>query len=269
MAATDGDCDELPTAIFAEPDGFFREPESGKRVAYQRSCGRAPDSISLGLASKHSLHGHELWNAARYVASRLDDGSLPCRDCCVAELGAGAGLPSLIAACNGASCVLATDYGTAADDELIGVLRTNAAELGRLCPDACPVQTAAHVWGTDTAPLLAALPAGRAGFDILFACDLLFARAAHAALLHTIERLLSPTGVCWVTFSHHDPAKAPLDLAFFDLARAPPFHFDVERHVSRQYERDIFMMNDGLDGERATVHVYTLRRRSLDTRAPA
>jgi hypothetical protein len=110
---------------------------------------------------------------------------------------------------------------------------------------------------------LTCLPAGRHGFDVVIACDLLFARAQHVHLLNTIQRLLVKSGVCWVAFSHHDPHKGPLDMAFFEKARSPPFSFSVTLEERFQYERDNFVERDGLDEERAVVHFYSLRHSLL------
>lgn len=73
--------------------------------------------------------------------------------------------------------------------------------------------------------------AGRAGcFDVVILADLLFNRSQHAQLLETCDRCLgqSETATAWVSFSHHDPEKAELDMKFFDLARLKGF---VTRHV--------------------------------------
>lgn len=59
------------------------------------------------------------------------------------------------------------------------------------------------------------------GFDVVIMADLLFNRSQHAQLLETCDRCLqkgSDDGTVWVSFSHHDPEKADLDLKFFALA---------------------------------------------------
>lgn len=61
-----------------------------------------------------------------------------------------------------------------------------------------------------------------------------------------------------MAYSHHDPHKASLDDAFFALARAPPFGFRVAHARDVPFPRDVFAEGDGLDAERAVVHVYTL-----------
>lgn len=72
----------------------------------------------------------------------------------------------------------------------------------------------------------AAAAAGNKGFDIVIMADLLFNRSQHAQLLETCDRCLregSDEGTVWVSFSHHDPEKAELDMKFFALAREKGF----------------------------------------------
>nr|CCC92824.1 putative Rab geranylgeranyl transferase component A [Trypanosoma congolense IL3000] len=71
---------------------------------------------------RHSLWGHKLWNAARYLVKRIDSGMINVRGKNVLELGAGLGLPSLAAYRNGARCVVVTDY---ADKDLLEILEMN------------------------------------------------------------------------------------------------------------------------------------------------
>ncbi len=171
------------------------------------------------------MWGHELWNAGRFLATGIDSGELDVRGCACLELGAGAGLPSLVAALAGAAAVVASDYGTPGDDALVAALRQNAAALAAQRAQAAQAQAAAaapgavaaaaaapwcdvavepHVWGTDCAPLLAHLahlqapapgaapaspdpaPAPRR-FDRILLADLLFNRSAHAQLLQTLS----------------------------------------------------------------------------------
>jgi nicotinamide N-methyltransferase len=55
--------------------------------------------------------GHLVWNAGHTIAKFLEDNkSLYLLDKNVLEFGAGAGLPGIVAALNGASRVMITDY---------------------------------------------------------------------------------------------------------------------------------------------------------------
>jgi len=96
-------------------------------------------------------------------------------------------------------------------------------------------------------------------FDIILSADLLFNRSEHSKLLWTIKHTLRREGgVCYVTFSHHDPAKKLLDLNFFTLAREPQFNFEVT-FIGQEFRKSYpFVESDGLDEERGVVYMYTL-----------
>ena len=67
--------------------------------------------------------GHFLWNAGRTISAYIEERSEELvKGKTVLELGAGAGLPSLVCALNGASHTVVTDYP---DAELIDNLRYN------------------------------------------------------------------------------------------------------------------------------------------------
>ena len=271
-AASDSSGPEFDTALFAEPPEFFPPPPEGKLVTYTRSVPAERHAVAHGdvaslplrLAPKHSLWAHELWNASHFLAKLLDNGQLDVREHTCLELGAGAGLLSLIAALNCASVAVATDYARENDVSLLGPLAANAAWVNQ-CREAasqpwsCEVAVLPHVWGTDTGDVRAAAgPSGR--YSTIFCADLLFNRSCHADLLVTLDACLVETGTAHVAFSHHDPQKRELDLAFFTKAQS--CGFAVTHVVDHHFERDLFVENDGLDEQRAVVHYYTLTRSS-------
>ncbi|CAN0554791.1 unnamed protein product [Ectocarpus sp. 12 AP-2014] len=109
------------------------------------------------------------------------------------------------------------------------------------------------------------------GFDVVIMADLLFNRSQHAQLLETCDRCLLGRGsgstataaaaadaTVWVSFSHHDPEKAELDMKFFELAKEKGF---VATRIKTVQMRDLFVENDGLDGLRGEVHLWCLTRR--------
>jgi nicotinamide N-methyltransferase len=276
-AASDSSGPEFDTALFEEPQGFFPPPADGKVVTYDRRVPAERHAVAHGdvarlplrLAPKHSLWAHELWNASSYLAWLMDEGQLDVRGQACLELGAGAGLLSLIAALNGARVAVATDYSRERDVTLLGPLSANAAWLNQLRetasqPWSCTVAVLPHVWGTDTCDVTAA--AGASGrFSVIFCADLLFNRSCHSDLLASLESCLAEQGVAHVAFSHHDPQKRDLDLAFF--TKAQQCGFDVTHVCDHRFERDLFVENDGLDDQRAVVHYYTLTRSSGDARS--
>ncbi|CAM9311275.1 unnamed protein product [Choristocarpus tenellus] len=117
-------------------------------------------------------------------------------------------------------------------------------------------------------------------FDVVVMADLLFNRSQHRQLLMTCRRCLAPYGTAWVSFSHHDPGKASLDLAFFDLAETTldagcevqieeggdgggnkdiRIGSGLEVTLDHQVQMvDLFVEGDGLDKERGMVYVYRM-----------
>eukprot|EP00752_Nemacystus_decipiens_P016803 g15037.t2 len=269
--------------------------------------GVVPPTLRLSLvSSRHSLWGHRLWNAALLLAEMVDEDELVVAGKTVLELGAGAGLPSLICALKGASKVVISDYATCTDNALMVPIQIN---IDRVQPEFVPEGTlhaVGHVWGHPVGDLLAPLPeadsssggeqddgdgrenaqtvadagggtastvrpgavgggAGEEGFDVVIMADLLFNRSQHAQLLETCDRCLrkgrgggSGEGTVWVSFSHHDPEKAELDMKFFELARDRGF---VATRVKTVQMRDLFVENDGMDDLRGEVHLWCLKRR--------
>lgn len=89
-------------------------------VDYERPAPHGP--VRLQMVKKHALWGDHLWNGGRWLARHLDANPALVRGKRVAELGAGAGLPSMICCSLGAERVVCTDYP---DRELIDNIATN------------------------------------------------------------------------------------------------------------------------------------------------
>ena len=104
----DGDQGDLGT-LFDEPDGFFEPAPQRGSTSYSRAGSRG-DALTLVTAARSPLWGHLVWNAARVIADYIDSDPQIVHGKQVAELGAGAGLPSLISALNGAAYVMMTDF---------------------------------------------------------------------------------------------------------------------------------------------------------------
>jgi nicotinamide N-methyltransferase len=159
----------------------------------------------------------------------------------VLELGAGAGLPSLVCALRGnARTVVVTDYPEPA---LIENLRLNVEEAQKMMTQEhpkCDIIAQGYLWGADTGPLLehldhggavSSLPEGGNKFDLLILGDLLFNHSEHTKLLLSIRRTLarSADARAVVFFTPYRPWLLEKDLAFFEL---------VQRVGSRQ-ENDL------------------------------
>lgn len=135
----------------------------------------------------------------------------------VAELGAGAGLPSLLAA-TAARAVVATDYP---DPPLLAALAANAAAAAATAP----ITVAGLRWGD--APAAAALVDEHGPFDVVLMADLVSNHRAHSKLLATLEVLVGgPTGggVGVVAYGHHRVACVDADEAFFSAAADAGWH---------------------------------------------
>lgn len=108
----------------SEPDydvGMFEEPEGFRPPSPEptfTSYGRPADFVRPGesaelrlrLTPKHSLWGHWVWNAGKVASEFIDGRPEFVRGKTVCELGAGAGLPSLLCLMKDATKVVITDY---------------------------------------------------------------------------------------------------------------------------------------------------------------
>ena len=248
------------------------------------------------IASHHSLWGEHLWNASIVLADIYDEPEFVLEGKHVMELGAGAGLPGLICALNGAARVVITDYGTEVNASLVEVIQQNSKcpflkgnYLNRLMcaspfslveslrdhyPQGVQVEAKPYIWGHDMQPLIESsvsapsdecedqgpkcqIEKGRL-FDIIVIADCLFNRSEHKKLLKTCQDALARDGTAWISFSHHDPEKAELDMNFFKLAVEEPFNFKVTKIKELQMV-DLFVCNDGMDEARGVVYLYHLQ----------
>jgi len=111
----------LTTAgLFADPAGYYPPtPPPTTQTYTQPSTGR---TLTLRLVGQSALEAHTLWNGARVAADHLDAQPALVRGRAVLELGAGAGLPSLVAGLLGARAVVVSDYP---DLDLVANLQAN------------------------------------------------------------------------------------------------------------------------------------------------
>ena len=164
------------------------------------------------------------------------------------EFGAGAGLPSLVCALNGARQVVVTDYP---DQDLIENLRYNirhwAASLNTIVAEG-------YLWGNPPSSLTDHLPSSAAerGFDLLILADLLFNHSEHTRLVLSIQKTLKRTSdaKALVFFTPHRPWLFDKDMAFFDVARE--MGFTVEQVLEKTMEKA--MVENG--PLRRSIHDY-------------
>ncbi|KZV80429.1 hypothetical protein EXIGLDRAFT_630171, partial [Exidia glandulosa HHB12029] len=217
--------------------------------------------LSIRLVGSHPLWGHHLWNAARSFASFLDlNSDVYCKGKRILELGAGGGLPGIVASLVGAESVVLTDYPDAALIDNLGQnVQCNVPPSTK-----CPVHVAGYIWGTDTAPLLSHSPDG---FDLILMSDLIFNHSQHDALLTTCEKTLSKRAPAFVAatpsllvfYTHHRPRLADRDLDFF--AKATSRGWECEEIVTERMNPQVMFPEDAGDEEvRSTVHGWRIRR---------
>jgi nicotinamide N-methyltransferase len=254
--------------LFDEPQDFY--PPSPKPTTENHTLlsGR---KLSLRLVGHNPLWGHHLWNAGRVISTYLESQASLIKGKTVLELGAGAGLPSLVCAILGAKTVVVTDFP---DPDLIENIRYNieycqAATMVGGPIDIQKVTTAeGYLWGADPAPLLAHItPANNAhsvtvetssGFDILILADLLFNHSEHAKLIATVQQTLShsPSSKAFVFFTPYRPWLLEKDLAFFDLALEAGLN--VNKVLEEMVEKVMFEKDRGDEKIRRTVFGYVL-----------
>lgn len=168
----------------------------------------APLTISLSTpdtrAENWSLHASTIWVASLYIADHLEDlhlnqhdpSSTSTRPIRVLELGAGAGLPSILISKSYAHVeVTSSDYP---DAELIRTLEDNVKR--NQVADRC--RAVPFAWGSDPALLAPKHDSQFAlgedsplacGFDVIVAADTLWNSEAHHLLIDTLSRTLSRT----------------------------------------------------------------------------
>ncbi|KAK4634055.1 Lysine N-methyltransferase [Fulvia fulva] len=240
--------------LFQEPDDFYQKEKPPTQVQHETLNG---DTLTLRLVGQNPLWGHLLWQAGRTIANYLEEHkSEVVQNKTVLELGAGAGLPSLICGINGAKAVVVTDYP---DAELIENLRLNVEGCASL-PKASKVRAAGYLWGADTAELQNLVPemVQEGGFDLLILADLLFNHSEHTKLLQSIQRTLkkAPDALALVFFTPYRPWLLEKDLAFFALAKEGGFV--VEKILEHVMDKVMFDEDPGDELLRRTVFGYRL-----------
>ncbi|KAG0364797.1 hypothetical protein BC939DRAFT_500602 [Gamsiella multidivaricata] len=283
--------------MFALPKEYSPPPpEPTFEVFTRANKDKVPQEIKLRLVGTHPLWGHHLWNAAKVFANWMDSHPEHSLGKNVLELGAGAALPSFVAAVNGASKVVITDYP---DHDLISNIQYNAEQVVPKQTEEGIVIVQGYLWGSNTRPLLAHFnpsistsPSTRSSstetttetaaaspkqlFDTIILSDLLFNHSQHRSMLKTCKETLRPgTGRVFVFFTHHRPWLADADNKFFEIAAAPVvdppegdessdderdlggYGFKVEK-VLEEKMTPMFLEDPGSEEVRATVHGYIM-----------
>lgn len=271
MAESDSE-PESHMNMFVEPEGYYPPTPPPTTQTYTTRRGQ---TVTLHLVGYSPTEAHHLWNGSRVVSEWLEDRPAEVCGRAVLELGAGAALPSIVAASLGARRVVATDYP---DPDIVETMERNVDENAALiCPAGAGASSEQQqqqkqdvlvargfVWGADPRPLLAELPpaiggGGREKFDVLILADLLFRHSEHGRLLDTIRDTLARTSEskALVFFTSYRPWLQHKDLAFFDLARERGFA--VDKVLERRMERPMFEDDPGDEEVRKTCTGWVVR----------
>ena len=190
-----------------------------------RSVDASERVVAALVSSKetHELMAHHVWQSAVSLSECLvapaearRSEAMDVRGKTVVELGAGAALPSLVAAKCGARRVVATDFP---DERMVGNMRRNVAE--NKC--GAVVSVVGLKWGESLADVHAAL--GAPFPDLVMMADTLWMAKAHDALLATCDALVGPRTKLVVAFLHHDVDGSTAS-SFLTRLEALGFHKD-------------------------------------------
>ncbi|KAF1831441.1 hypothetical protein BDW02DRAFT_505277 [Decorospora gaudefroyi] len=237
--------------LFQEPAGFY---ESEKQATFASHRLLSGEELTVRLVGHNPLWGHFLWNAGRTISIYLEERAAELiKDRTVLELGAGAGLPSLVCALNGAAQTVVTDYP---DAELVENLRYNI-EHCQLLSQPPKIMAEGYLWGAPTKDISKHL-SNESTFDVLILADLLFNHSEHSKLIKSVQMTLkkSPTSRAYVFFTPYRPWLYEKDLAFFDLARDSGF--TVTKTFEKTMDKVMFEEDPGDELLRRTVFGYEL-----------
>ncbi|OAG08587.1 uncharacterized protein CC84DRAFT_1162506 [Paraphaeosphaeria sporulosa] len=245
------DAEDVGIDLFQEPEGFYQPEKEPTFASHTLLSGK---ELNIRLVGHNPLWGHFLWNAGRTLSDYLEErAEYLIKGKSVLELGAGAGLPSIVCALSGANEVVVTDYP---DAELVENLRYNVDHCNAL-PEQVKFAAEGYLWGAPTDELTKNL-SDSSGFDVLILADLLFNHSEHAKLVKTVQLMLkkSPDSRAFVFFTPYRPWLLEKDLAFFDLARKSGFV--VNKTFEKVMDKVMFEKDPGDELLRRTVYGYEL-----------
>lgn len=160
----------LRLTIPADPDRVL----DAQVEEMQAQIAETPTHADVGVPDPYWA---ALWSAATPTAEAVMDAPWPA-DTRILELGCGVGLVGLAALARGWR-VTFSDY----TPQALSVALHNARQNGYPHAESMVID-----WHDP--PVLS--------YDVLLASDVLYQRQSHGPLLRTIDRLLSPRGVCWI-----------------------------------------------------------------------
>ncbi|KAJ1026926.1 hypothetical protein NDA16_002219 [Ustilago loliicola] len=257
--------------MFEEPEDF--RPKTPPPTVTHYEFPGTSSKVTLNLVGNHPLWGHLAWNASFILSDFLCAHALTLtKGKRVLELGAAAGLPSIVCNWASASHVVATDYP---DKDLIDNLTKNV--VLNCQDDSSPMRgpgksfVEGYIWGRDPSSLLSKLTDEHVNpgkFDLILLSDLVFNHQAHLALLETCEACIADattddmegqmtTPCVLVFFTHHRPHLAYKDMQFFDMAEVKGWKFEK---LGEWFREPMFPEDPGDEVVRSTIHGFRLWR---------
>ena len=190
--------------------------------------GAGPRVLRFNLLSHRRRWAQRIWPAAQVLARYLDAHPALVVGRTVLEIGAGAALPSVMAALLGARAVVVSDYP---DDNMLQNMRAN------LTANLPPEQRRRAVvvgydWNHSARSLVSTLSGlqnsrrgggdvgGAEGFNLVLLSDLLY-ECEHALILRAVASSLAAApedARALLTFQVHDVCQLPKHVAFFKMA---------------------------------------------------
>ncbi|KAF8464071.1 nicotinamide N-methyltransferas-like protein Nnt1 [Kalaharituber pfeilii] len=251
--------------LFNEPAGFY-QPE--KQPTFQTHKLLSGETLRPRLVGHNPLWGHYLWNAGRVTSHYLEENAAELvKGKNVLELGAGAGLPSLVCAIKGAertdgdstSQVIVTDYP---DPDLVSNLQWNINHCDLLDHRKLNIFAKGYIWGRPLEDIVSCISEdsfGERRFGLVILSDLLFNHSEHPGLLTTIKLILSKESgsTALVFFTPHRPWLYQKDVAFFDLATSEGLV--VKKILEKKMDAPMFEEDKGDLEMRRTVYGYTIK----------
>ncbi|KAK2737956.1 hypothetical protein FQN57_007310 [Myotisia sp. PD_48] len=221
--------------VFLEPEGYLPLPKPPTFAEHRLQSG---EKLNIRL-------GNLVWNAARVVSEYLEDKAqewVEGKD--ILELGAGAGLPSMVCAISRARTVVVTDYP---DSSLVENMRINASNCEHLISQKpSPLHVEGYSWGASTETICSYLETPSAGFDVLILADVIYNHPQHHNLILSVKKTLknSPESVAFVVFTPYQPWLLDKIVAFFPLAEENGFK--VTKLFEKVMDKLLFEDDPGL-----------------------
>ncbi|KAJ0416756.1 hypothetical protein BJY00DRAFT_218173 [Aspergillus carlsbadensis] len=217
------------------------------------------DQESTGGADVNEVDGarklfaHILWSAGMVVADGLERAHdnvarmWKVKGEAVLELGAGAALPSIIAALAGASSITITDHPSSPALGSSGAISFNVAHNLSSSPttSTTPVEIVPHEWGKLSSDAWAV--SRKASYTRIIAADCYWMPSQHENLARTMKWFLTPDGKVWVVSGFHTGRE--IVAGFFATA------VEMGLEIEEIYERDLISSAEGEEVRREWVEV--------------